>query len=493
MDNTSPKVKPGLLVAVLAFTGITAALMQTLVVPLIADLPQMLNTTPSNASWVITVTLLTAAVATPITGRLGDMFGKRRIMLLCTIPLILGSALAAVATSVLPMIIGRGLQGIGAGLIPLGISLMRELLPREKLLPAIGMMSASMGVGGALGLPIAAAVAENFNWRTLFWGTAALSALVAILLWRVIPAGKEQRTTARFDLIGGLSLAVGLVCLLLGVSKGGTWGWTSASTIGLLVGAVLALLAWGLWELRVKDPLVDLRVTARPQVLMTNLASVALGFSMYAQALIVPQLLQLPSSTGYGLGQSMFAMGLWMAPGGFVMMAVSMVGGKLSAAYGPKVTLLCGSVVIAAGYASSMVMMSTAWGLMLVVCFISAGVGLAYGAMPALIMSAVPPSETGSANSFNTLTRSIGTSFAAAVVGVVLAQMSVQVGPYHFPTENGFKVGLLMGAGVALVAAAITLGIPKRKADVTEAAVSEAAVSGAAVSDPEQDTVKAPA
>lgn len=470
MVEPSPAVKPGVLVAVLAFTGITAALMQTLVVPLIADLPKILNTDPSNASWVITVTLLSAAVATPITGRLGDMFGKRRIMLLCTIPLILGSVLAASASSVLPMIIGRGMQGIGAGLIPLGISAMRDLLPREKLLPAIAMMSASMGVGGALGLPIAAAVAENFNWRTLFWGTAALSTIVAILLWRVIPAGKEQRSGGRFDLVSGLGLAVGLVCLLLGVSKGGTWGWTSGSTLGLLIGAVVVLLAWGVWELRTKEPLVDLRVTARRQVLLTNISSLALGFAMYAQALIVPQLLQLPSSTGYGLGQSMLAMGLWMMPGGFVMMGVSVLGGKLSAARGPKFTLVCGSIVIAAGYASSMLLMGSTWGLMLVVSFISAGVGLAYGAMPALIMSAVPVSETGSANSFNTLTRSVGTSFAAAVVGVVLAQMSVQVGDYHFPTENGFRLGLLMGAGVALIAGVVALGIPKHKAEHAPAA-----------------------
>lgn len=205
---------------------------------------------------------------------------------------------------------------------------------------------------------------------------------------------------------------------------------------------------------------MDLRATARPPVLPTNAASVVVGFGMYAQSLIVPQLLQLPAETGYGLGRSMPAMGLWMAPGGLVMMAVSPIGGRLSATRGPKVTLLIGCLVIAAGYGVSLLLMGSMWGLMLVVRICSAGVGFAYGAMPALIMGAVPQSATASANSVNSLMRAVGTSVSAAVVGVVLSQMSVPVGGYSLPTEGGFRTGMLIGCGVALVAAAVTLAIP---------------------------------
>lgn len=456
-------VKPGQLVAVLAFTGIVAALMQTLVVPLIGDLPRILDTDAANASWVITATLLSAAVTTPIAGRLGDMYGKRRMLLISTVPLIIGSVLCALASSLAPMVIGRALQGMGAGLIPLGISAMRDLLPRERLLSSIALMSASMGVGGALGLPLAAAVAEHASWRTLFWGTAMLGVVVLALIWRVVPAIPVERAVGRFDLLGAFGLGLGLVFLLLGISKGGDWGWTSGTTLGLLASSVIVLIAWGMWQLRATEPLVDLRVTARPQVLLTNVASVAVGFSMYAQLLIVPQLLQLPTATGHGLGQSMVAMGLWMAPSGFVMMALASAGSKISAAWGPKATLLAGSLVIAAGYGSSMLLMDSTWGLVAVTCLCNGGIGLAYGAMPALIMDAVPATETASANSFNALTRSLGTTISAAVVGVVLAQMSVQSGPYSLPTEAGFRVGMLIGCGVALLAAAITLAIPSQQ------------------------------
>lgn len=201
-------------------------------------------------------------------------------------------------------------------------------------------------------------------------------------------------------------------------------------------------------------------MTARPVVLLTNAASLVVGFAMYAQSLILPQLLQLPEATGFGLGQSMVAMGLWMLPGGLMMMVVSPVGAKISAARTPKVTLALGSAVVAVGYLLSVLLMGSTWGITVSVMVISSGVGLAYGAMPALIMGSVPHSETGSANSFNTLMRSVGTSVAGAVVGVVLAQMTHEVGGITMPSEEGFQTGLLIGAGVAAVAALIACAIP---------------------------------
>ncbi|MEU6977369.1 MFS transporter [Streptomyces sp. NPDC046371] len=452
----------GGIVGVLALAGIVAALMQTLVVPLIGDLPELLHTSASNASWVITATLLASAVATPVAGRLGDMYGKRRLLLASTVPLVAGSVVCTLAGSVAPMVVGRGLQGLGMGVVPLGISLLRDILPIEKLGSSIALMSASMGVGGALGLPFSAAVAEHASWRVLFWVAAGLSLLVGVLVWLVAPAGRIAPVAGRFDVLGALGLGGGLVALLLAVSKGSVWGWGSATTLGLFAAAAVVLCAWVWWELRTREPLVDLRVTARPQVLMTNAASVLVGFSMYAQSLVIPQLLQLPEATGYGLGQSMMAMGLWMAPAGLMMMALSPLGAKLSAARGPKVTLAVGSLVIAVGYLSSLLLMGSTWGLLVVTLICNTGVGLAYGAMPALIMGAVPQAETASANSFNTLMRSIGSSVSAAVIGVVLAQLTIDLGGHALPSETGFRVALLIGGGVALAAAAVAALIPVR-------------------------------
>ncbi|MGW0561489.1 MFS transporter [Streptomyces sp. NPDC003016] len=460
MDVPRPASRPGGVVATLAFAGITAAIMQTLVTPLIAELPKILGTTPSNAAWVITATLLVSAVCVPVSGRLGDLIGKRRMLLVCAVPLIAGSVVCALSSSVVPMIAGRGLQGMGMGMVPLGIALLRDVVPAEKLSSSIALVSASMGIGGGLGLPIAAAVAQYTNWRVLFWGSAALAAVVAVLIWFLIPDVPAGAKGQRFDALGALGLGTGLVCLLLAVSKGADWGWASGTTLGLLAATVVVLPAWGLWELRTREPLVDLRTTARPRVLLTNIASVFVGFGMYASMLVVPQLLQFPEATGHGLGQSMLAAGLWMAPGGIMMMFVSPLGGKLTDARGPKFTLVCGVLVMAAGYGLSLALMGSAWGLMLVGMVINSGVGLAYGSMPALIMGSVPLSETAAANGFNTLMRSLGTSIGAAVLGAVLARMTTTAGGYSFTSEEGFRTGLMIGCGVALVAAAIAALIP---------------------------------
>ncbi|MGP2439281.1 MFS transporter [Streptomyces sp. JW3] len=474
MDGPQPTAaRPGGVVATLALAGTVAAVMQTLVTPLIAEMPQILHTSSSNAAWVVTVTLLVAGVCVPVSGRLGDLIGKRRMLLVCAVPLVVGSVVCALSSSVVPMIVGRGLQGMGMGMVPLGIALLRDVVPKEKLSGSIALVSASMGIGGAIGLPLAAAVAQYANWRVLFWGSAGLALLIGVLIFVVVPDVPAGAKGQRFDAPGAVGLAIGLVSLLLAISKGGDWGWTSGTTLGLFALAVVALAVWGFYELRTREPLVDLRTTARPRVLLTNASSILIGVGMYAFMLIAPQLLQFPEATGYGLGQSMLAAGLYLAPGGVMMMIVSPLGGKLINSRGPKFALVLGALVIAVGYGLALPLMGTAWGLMVAGIVINSGVALAYGAMPALIMSAVPLSETAAANGFNALMRSLGTTIGSAVIGVVLAQMTVSMGGHTLASQDGFRTGLLIGCGVALVSAAVACLIPALRADSGAAAGEE--------------------
>jgi EmrB/QacA subfamily drug resistance transporter len=459
--SSAPRRSNGV-VAVLALAGIVVSLMQTLVIPIVPELPNYLDASASNAAWAVTATLLAAAVATPVVGRLGDMFGKRRLLLVSIVLLVSGSVVCALSASLVPMIVGRTLQGLSAAVVPLGISIMRDVLPAERLAGSTALMSASLGVGGALGLPAAAFTADHYDWHMLFWISAVLGVVALALVVLVVPES-TVRTGGSFDLLGSLGLSTGLVSLLLAVSKGGDWGWTSGTTLGLFAGAAVVFLGWGRYELRTDQPLVDLRTTARRQVLFTNLASVALGFSMFAMSLVLPQVLQLPEQTGYGLGRSMLAVGLILAPQGLVMMAMSAVSAGITRAKGPKVTLMIGAVVVAAGYGLSIVLMSEVWHIVLVACVIGGGVGFAYGAMPALIMSAVPASETAAANSLNTLMRSMGTSFASALAGVILAQLTTDFGGHALPSENGFKSVMALGAGSALLAFALASFLPRRR------------------------------
>lgn len=453
---------PRAAVAVLAFVGIIASLMQTIVVPLIPQLPSLLHTTATNTSWIITATLLAGAVVTPIAGRLGDIFGKRRMLVISLMLLVAGSVICALTSSMGVMLAGRILQGLAMGVIPLGISILRDELPREKVGAAVATISATMGVGGAIGLPVSALIAQNADWHALFWAAAGLAAVALALVLVVLPES-PVRTPSRFDGVGAAGLAAGLVALLLPITKGADWGWASPLTLGLFAAAAVILVLWGIFELRITAPLVDLRVSSRPQVLFTNLASVAVGFAMYAMSLSFPQLLMAPTATGYGLGLSMVQAGLALAPGGLVMMLLSPVSARLSTRRGPKVTLIAGAVVIGAGYVLAFFLTSAVWEVIAASMVIGAGIGLAYAAMPALIMGAVPLKETGAANGLNSLMRAVGTSGSAAVMGVILANMTMTMGPATLPTLAGFHTTFAVAIFAAVAAMVLATLIPRSR------------------------------
>jgi len=326
-------------------------------------------------------------------------------------------------------------------------------------------MSATLGVGGALGLPISALVAENTDWHWLFWIAGALGAVVFVLILWIVPVS-VLRTAGRFDYLGAIGLAIGLIGVLLAVSRGNSWGWTSPLTLSLAIGGVAVLLLWGWYELRVENPLLDLRVAARRPVLLTNLASVAMGFALFTSNVAYPQMLELPVATGVGLGLSLLAASLVVMPSGLVMMVLSPISGTLARTIGPRVLLVAGSISLILAYGFSLIFSTEVWHFVVANILIGFGIGFGYAAMPMLIMRAVPPSETGASNGLNALARSLGTSTAAAIVGVVLATLSTGSGETRVPTSQAFQVSFLMGIGAATVALVLALLIPARSTPV---------------------------
>ncbi len=454
---------PTAVVAIGCLCGIVVALTQTMIVPLIPRLPSLLGTSSSNASWAVTATLLTAAVTMPISGRLGDMVGKRLMLVISLAALVVGSLLCAVSSSLVPVVAGRALQGLSMGAIALGISIMRDELPADRVGPAVARMSATLGVGGAIGLPVAAIIVEKANWHALFWIAAALGAVCIAAVLAVIPES-PVRTPARFDVPGAVGLGAALVMLLLAITKGGDWGWTAPRTLGLIAASLAVFVVWGLWELRTAAPLVDLRTSARPQVLFTNIASVATGFAMYGMSLMPIQLLVAPAATGYGEGLSLIKAGLVCMPSGLMMYLFSGVGARLSAARGPRISLAVGVVILGISYVSMLFLRDEWWQVCLATALLGIGIGIAYAAMPALIMGAVDVTETAAANGLNALMRSVGTSLSSAVVGTVLAHATIRVGSQILPSDRGFTIAFLISLAAAGGALLLALAIPKRTA-----------------------------
>jgi MFS family permease len=398
-------------------------------------------------------------VMTPIAGRLGDMYGKRRIVLVLLALLVVGSVIAAASTGIIGVIIGRTLQGAVTGVVPLGISILRDVLHEDRVDSAIALISATLGVGGALGLPISALITERSDWHVLFWVSAGLGVVVfALVLW-IVPVS-ALRTGGRFDYVGTAGLAVGLLGVLLAISRGNEWGWTSPATLVSGLGGLLVLLVWGWYELRIAEPLLDLRVAARRPVLLTNITSIAFGFSLFASNVVYPQMLELPATVG-GFGLSLVAASLVVMPAGLVMMVLSPFSGRLARTMGPKLLLVLGAIALVLTYGFSLLFASEVWQILVANIGIGFGIGFGYAAMPMLIMRSVPQSETGASNGLNALFRSLGTSTAAAVVGAVLATYVVDLDGVAVPGPAAFQVSFLLGGAAAVVALLVALFIPR--------------------------------
>lgn len=448
-----------LTVPVLAFGGILMAVTQTVVVPLLPDLPRLTGSSPGAVSWLVTATLLSGAVLTPVLGRAGDMYGKRRVLLIALGLMAGGSVLCALTSDIRLLIAARALQGASAAVVPLSISILRDELPPQRTASAVALMSSTVGIGAALGLPLAALIVQYADWHAMFWATAGLSTLgLALAVWAVRES--PVRSPGRFDTWGALGLAAGLVCLLLAVSQGGQWGWGSAPILGLFAGAVVVLALWWRMQLRSKHPLVDLRLASGRRVALPHVTALLAGFAFYANSLVTAQLVQAPAASGYGLDLSIVATGLCLLPNGVIMLVLSPVSARISTARGPRVTLAAGAVFMALGYAVRIVDSRELWVIMVGAAVVSTGTTFAYSALPTLILRAVPVEQTASANGVNVLMRTIGQSVSSAAVAAVLVRHTSAVEGLRVPTLGGYQLAFALAGTVALVACAVALAIP---------------------------------
>jgi len=458
--GTGAPARTGPVLAVLAWCGLVTALVQTIVVPVLPRLPALLNTTPEAASWLVTATLLAGAVGTPLLGRLGDMYGKRRMLLVSLGLLGAGSLVAVAGGTFTTVLLGRILQGMSMAVIPLGISILRDIFPADRIGGAVGFISTTLGLGAAIGLPLSAVVIQYTNWQTMFLAIAGVAVLDVLLILRFVPPS-TLRSGGRFDIPGAIGLTVALLCLLVGVSRGQSWGWASPITLTLFAIPLVCLPFWGLYQLRARHPLVDLRVSVRRPVLLTNLAAVLVGFAMYAGFLATGQLLQAPVATGYGQGASLVMCGLLMAPNGLSMVIFSPVSAWLSNHRGPKVSLLAGALVMTAGYCAYAVAFHELWQVMAASTLVGIGTALAYSAMPSIIMKSVPDTETASANGVNALMRSVGTSLCSAAVGAILSALTMTVGSVALPRAQAYMLVFLLAAVAAAGGGLIASRIPR--------------------------------
>jgi EmrB/QacA subfamily drug resistance transporter len=463
----TPRSRATLELVLVGLGALVVSLSQTILIPVLPTLPTTLHTSVSNVSWLLTSTLLVAAVSVPIMGRLGDMFGKRLMLLVAIGALTVGSLVTALTSNVPVLIAGRAIQGIGAAAIPLGISLLATIMPRERVASSIALISAMLGVGGALGLPLAGLVAEHADFHTLFWITAAVGLVALVGIFAIVPES-HHREGGRVDLIGSALLAVGVVCLLLPLEQSADWGWSDPRTIGLLVASAVVFVVFGLVELRVRQPLVDLQALRRKPIVLTNIASVLFGFALFASLIGTASFVEAPVESGYGFGSSVVVGGLAMLPSGIAMLLVSPLAARLINVRGGSQTLALGAIVVAVGWVLRIVLSDNLTEVIVGATVVGIGTGIGYAALPSLINAHTPSSEIAAANGLNSLFRSLGSSLASAIGSSMLAAGTVIVAGIAVPSLDSYRELFAICAAAALVAAVVVLFVPSRPAESTE-------------------------
>jgi len=445
--------------ALLALAAVSYALLQSLVAPALPDLQHALHTSVSSVSWVLSAYLLSASIATPLIGRLGDMYGKERLLVVVLVLLCAATVVTAIATSLPVMLVGRVVQGAAGGIFPLAFGIIRDEFPRERVAGAIGVMSALAGVGGGAGVVLAGPIVDHLSYHYLFWLPLIPLVLAAAAVHFFVPASRV-RVPGRVNWLAAVLMSAGLGAVLVAVSETGVWHWGSARTLGTIGIGLVVLVAWVCVEVRSEQPLVDMRMMRIRGVWTTNAVALLLGFGMYSSFLLVPEYVETPSRAGYGFGASVTGAGLFLVPSTIAMLLVGAQTGRLEKRFGSKPPLLAGAVVTATSYVVLALARDERWEVYVASLLLGAGIGLAFAAMVNLIIENVGPAQTGIATGMNTVTRSIGGAFGGSVVASILTA-SVDGG--RFPSSHAYTVAFVVCAVALAFGVAVGLAIPQRR------------------------------
>ena len=449
-----------MILAILSLGGISYALLQSLVVPALPEFQQSLHASESAVGWMLTAFLLSASITTPIIGRLGDMYGKDRLLMIVLVTLAVGTLISAVASSLSLLILGRVIQGVGAGVFPLAFSIVRDELPHERVPGALGLVSSLLGVGAGAGVVLAGVITQHLSYHWLFWFPLGLIVATTFLTWRYIPES-PVKTPADINYRAAALMTAGMSALLLGITETSTWGWGSPKTIGLLAAGVVIVLAWIREELRSREPVVDMRMMAIRGVWTTNLVAFLIGVGLYSAFILLPEFVQEPASTGYGFGASVTVAGLYLLPSTIAIIVLGQMAGILERRIGSRGSLIWGAVFSLACYVLLVADRSHPIDIFVAATLLGIGIGLSFSAMENLIVENVPQEQTGVATGMNAVTRTLGGAFGGQVAATLLAS---NLGAGGIPTDTGFALSFLMCLIALAAASAVALWVPRRGA-----------------------------
>jgi EmrB/QacA subfamily drug resistance transporter len=464
----------------LVVAGIAFALQQTLVIPALPALQRDLHTSTAWVTWLLTAFLLSASVLTPILGKLGDQYGKERLLVISLGIFLLGSLGAIFAWNIGSLIVCRVIQGAGGAVFPLSFAIINDEFPPERRGAAIGIVSSVFAIGGSAGLVLSGVIVDYASWRWLFI-IGALGVAAAIALVHFFVPESPVKTPSRVDVVGALLLSGALISLLLALTEGESWGWSSGRIVLLFTSAVVLAVTWGIVELRVPEPMVDMRMLAHRPVLLTNLIALVSGFAMLGSFVLIPNFVQAPADlpasvarlVDYGFGVSASKTGLYLLPGALMGLIGGPLAGRLGKLFGWRTPLVAGMAITGLGIAAIAVWHDHAWQIVLGNVALGFGIVLAFAAMATIIVSSVRPTETGVATGMNTVMRTIGGVIGGQVGAAILTAQTIP--GTQVPAESAFVTAFWLSALAALGAAVVAVFVtPRRAVAVPRVAVETA-------------------
>jgi EmrB/QacA subfamily drug resistance transporter len=452
-----PRQHYNLTFAILALGGGTYAVLQSLVAPALPAIQRDLHVSAASVAWILSAYLLSASVLTPIIGRLGDMFGKEHTLVAVLVALALGTFVAAVSSSLALMLLGRVIQGAGGAIFPLAFGIIRDEFPRERVPQGIALMSAIVGIGGGLGIVLAGPIVDAFSYHWLFWIPLVLVVIATIATVFFVPESPVKSPGA-VNWTGAALLSAWLVCVLVAVSEGPTWGWGDGRTLGLLSAGLLLAVAWVANEQRAAEPLVDMDMMRVRGVWTVNAAAFMVGAGMYSSFILIPQFVEMPRSVGFGFAASITGAGLFLLPSTVAMLIVSPLAGRMASRIGARVPLVLGCAVTTLSFAMLAAAHSQRWEIYVAAALLGIGIGLAFASLANLIVEAVRPEQTGVATGVNTVMRSLGGAVGSTIGASVLTATVTANG---FPTEHGFTLAFAIAAAACALAVLASLIVPR--------------------------------
>jgi EmrB/QacA subfamily drug resistance transporter len=469
MTEGRPRQHYGLTLAVLAVAALAYALMQTMVAPALPQIQKDLGVSTTSVTWVLTIYLLTASVATPVLGRLGDILGKERVLVGVLGVFAFGSLVAALSHTLPLLVAGRAIQGAGGAVFPLAFGIIRDEFPRERVATGIGLISATFGIGGGAGLVLSGLIVDHLSYEWIFWlGFAAT--IVAIVATHFFVPESPVKSPAKIDWTGAVLLGVGLATGLLAISQGTAWGWGSPRIVGLLAAAVIILAIWVRFEYRHPQPLVSMQLMKLRGVWTTNLAGLLIGFGMFGSFILIPQFVQTPAAAGFGFAATVTEAGIFLLPSAAVMLFAGPIAGELGNRFGSRLPLLLGTLFASGAFALLAVAHDERWQIYLAGAIMGLGISFAFASMANLIVEAVPQENTGEATGMNTIMRTIGGALGGQVSASIVAG---HIGVRGIPLESGYTEAFAISAGAVAVAFLAGLLVPRRPRPDSVAAVPD--------------------